>query len=91
MSLNGSCLAPGFSSCLPPCSLYQILLKWDRPMRPAQAQRPRKKPEFVRVTLEANPVTGLLADGIGYQYWTYNGTVPGPMTCVRQGIPLSSP
>ena len=45
----------------------------------------RKKPEFVRVTLEAKPVTGLLADGIGYQYWTYNGTVPGPMIRVRQG------
>jgi nitrite reductase (NO-forming) len=45
----------------------------------------RKKPEFVRVTLEAKPVTGLLADGVGYQYWTYNGTVPGPMIRVRQG------
>jgi FtsP/CotA-like multicopper oxidase with cupredoxin domain len=28
---------------------------------------------------EAKPITGLLADGVGYQYWTYNGTVPGPM------------
>jgi nitrite reductase (NO-forming) len=45
----------------------------------------RKKPEFVRVTLEAKPVTGLLADGVGYHYWTYNGTVPGPMIRVRQG------
>ena len=45
----------------------------------------RKKPELVRVTLEAKPVTGLLADGVGYQYWTYNGTVPGPMIRVRQG------
>jgi nitrite reductase (NO-forming) len=45
----------------------------------------RKKPEFVHVTLEAKPVTGLLADGVGYQYWTYNGTVPGPMIRVRQG------
>ncbi len=45
----------------------------------------RKKPELVRVTIEAKPVTGLLADGVGYQYWTYNGTVPGPMIRVRQG------
>jgi len=45
----------------------------------------RNKPTFVLVTLEAKPVTGLLADGVGYQYWTYNGTVPGPMIRVRQG------
>jgi nitrite reductase (NO-forming) len=45
----------------------------------------RKKPEFVVVKLEAKPVTGLLADGVGYKYWTYNGTVPGPMIRVRQG------
>ncbi len=45
----------------------------------------RKKPALVRVTLEAKTVTGLLADGVGYQYWTYNGTVPGPMIRVRQG------
>jgi nitrite reductase (NO-forming) len=45
----------------------------------------RKKPELVRVTLEAKPVTGLLADGVGYKFWTYNGTVPGPMIRVRQG------
>ena len=30
----------------------------------------RKKPDFVRVTLEAKPVTGLLADGVGHQYCT---------------------
>ncbi len=35
--------------------------------------------------LEARPVTGLLAEGVGYHYWTYNGTVPGPMIRVRQG------
>lgn len=45
----------------------------------------RKKPALVRVTLETKSVTGLLADGVGYQYWTYNGTVPGPMIRVRQG------
>src|SRR5262249_47620565 len=44
-----------------------------------------KKGGGVHVELEAKPVTGLLADGVGYQYWTYNGTVPGPMIRVRQG------
>jgi nitrite reductase (NO-forming) len=55
---------------------------------PAPAVAPpvnRKKPELVRVELEAKPVTGLLTDGTGYQYWTFNGTVPGPMIRVRQG------
>jgi nitrite reductase (NO-forming) len=37
------------------------------------------------VALEARPVTGLLADGVGYRYWAYNGTVPGPMIRLRQG------
>jgi FtsP/CotA-like multicopper oxidase with cupredoxin domain len=55
---------------------------------PAPAVAPpvnRKKPELVHVELEAKPVTGLLTDGTGYQYWTFNGTVPGPMIRVRQG------
>jgi nitrite reductase (NO-forming) len=43
----------------------------------------RKKPELVHVAFEAKPIAGLLAPGIGYQYWTYNGTVPGPMIRVR--------
>jgi nitrite reductase (NO-forming) len=45
----------------------------------------RKKLALVHVALEAKPVTGLLANGVGYKYWTYNGTVPGPMIRVRQG------
>jgi len=45
----------------------------------------RKKPATVHVELEVRPVTGLLSEGIGYHYWTYNGTVPGPMIRVRQG------
>ena len=45
----------------------------------------RKHPATVRVALEARPVTGLLADGVGYRYWAYNGTVPGPMIRLRQG------
>ncbi len=45
----------------------------------------RKKPATVHVELEARPATGLLAEEIGYHYWTYNGTVPGPMIRVSQG------
>ena len=44
----------------------------------------RNKPEFVKVELEAMPVTALLAENVGYNYWTFNGTVPGPMIRLRQ-------
>ncbi|VVM07361.1 copper-containing nitrite reductase [Methylacidimicrobium tartarophylax] len=55
------------------------------PQPPVAPPVNRHKPTLVHVTLECKSVTGLLADGVGYQYWTYNGTVPGPMIRVRQG------
>lgn len=45
----------------------------------------RRKPEFVKVELEAMPVTALLTEKVGYNFWTFNGTVPGPMIRLRQG------
>ncbi len=45
----------------------------------------RSEPALVKVELEAKEVTAYLADGIAYTFWTYNGTVPGPMIRVRQG------
>jgi len=45
----------------------------------------RSEPALVKVELEAREVTAYLADGIAYTFWTYNGTVPGPMIRVRQG------
>ncbi len=39
----------------------------------------------VKVDLKTREVSALLADGITYTYWTFNGTVPGPMIRVRQG------
>jgi nitrite reductase (NO-forming) len=42
-------------------------------------------PRTHRVELEAKEVTALLATGVGYRFWTFNGTVPGPMLRVRQG------
>ncbi|CAI8879881.1 copper-containing nitrite reductase [Methylocaldum szegediense] len=45
----------------------------------------RDNPAIVSVELETKVVTALMADGVGYTYWTYNGTVPGPMIRVRQG------
>ncbi|HEY8489976.1 MAG TPA: copper-containing nitrite reductase [Dehalococcoidia bacterium] len=42
-------------------------------------------PETVAVHLETVELTGTLDDGTTYAYWTFNGTVPGPLIRVRQG------
>jgi nitrite reductase (NO-forming) len=45
----------------------------------------RTGPATVRVTLETSEVKGLLAPGVEYTFWTFGGTVPGPMIRVRVG------
>ena len=45
----------------------------------------RRGPQTVRVDLETTEVTGQLADGSTYRYWTFNGRVPGPFVRVRVG------
>ena len=42
-------------------------------------------PMTVRVDLTAQEVTGILADGTTYDYFTFDGQVPGPMIRVRVG------
>lgn len=42
-------------------------------------------PATVRVDLTTQEVTGVLADGTTFDYFTFDGTVPGPMIRVRQG------
>lgn len=44
-----------------------------------------REPETVRVELVAEEVVGQLADGTVMTYFTFNGTVPGPMLRVRVG------
>lgn len=45
----------------------------------------RKERTTVKVALEAIVVQGKLADGVTYEYWTYNRQVPGPFIRVREG------
>lgn len=49
----------------------------------------------VVVNLEAKEYVSEIADGVKYGYWSFNGTVPGPMARVRVGdtveIHLSNP
>lgn len=48
---------------------------------PIGARGPRR----VTVNLYTEEVTGRLADGTSYDYWTFNGKVPGPFVRVRVG------
>jgi len=40
---------------------------------------------IVPVEIETKEIVGLMDDGVAYTYWTFGGTVPGPMLRVRQG------
>lgn len=44
-----------------------------------------RPPQLVKVHLTAEEVTGFLADGTTYRYFTFDGKVPGPMIRVRVG------
>ncbi|MGE5277498.1 MAG: copper-containing nitrite reductase [Acidobacteriota bacterium] len=45
----------------------------------------RNSPALVVVRLEAIEKVGELMDGVQYEFWTFNGTVPGPFIRVRVG------
>jgi nitrite reductase (NO-forming) len=45
----------------------------------------RKEPARVVVNVETTEYVGTLAEGIQYKFWSFNGTVPGPMIRVRVG------
>jgi nitrite reductase (NO-forming) len=40
-------------------------------------------PNTIKIDFEAREVTGKLADGASYHYWTFNQKVPGPFVRVR--------
>lgn len=45
----------------------------------------RTAPATVVVNFEAKEFVGELASGVKYKFWSFNGTVPGPMVRVREG------
>lgn len=45
----------------------------------------RNYPQEVDVEIEAKEVIGEMTDGIMFNYWTYNGQVPGPFIRARVG------
>ena len=44
-----------------------------------------REPRLVPIEIETREVVGQLDEGVAYTYWTFGGTVPGPMLRVRQG------
>src|SRR5690606_9365752 len=56
-------------------------------LAPPNAPAPitRKSPARVKIHLEVSERIGTLADGVRYTFWTFGGTVPGPMLRVRVG------
>ena len=57
------------------------------PLPAPQAAGPinRSQPAYVKFDLTTQKVTAKMADGVAYDYWTFNGTVPGPMLRVLEG------
>jgi nitrite reductase (NO-forming) len=45
----------------------------------------KRGPQRVKVDLETVEITGRLADGASYRYWTFNHKVPGPFVRIRVG------
>ena len=45
----------------------------------------RSTPATVVVEMEAKEYVGTIAEGVQYKFWSFNGTVPGPMIRVRVG------
>jgi FtsP/CotA-like multicopper oxidase with cupredoxin domain len=56
-----------------------------RPATAVAAPLNRTAPAAVRVDLETQEVVAEIAQGESYTYWTFNGSVPGPMVRVRVG------
>jgi nitrite reductase (NO-forming) len=46
---------------------------------------PPRGPAHVHYEMETVEKVAQLADGVSYEFWTFNGTVPGPMLRVRIG------
>ena len=45
----------------------------------------RTEPAHLIVKLSTEEKVGELSEGVQYEFWTYNGTVPGPFIRLRQG------
>ena len=85
MTTPGSGAAPGAAAgpiaSAKPVSVKEI----SRPASDVPPPITRTTPTTVVVTLETKEVIATLGEGQTYSYWTFDGTVPGPMLRVRVG------
>src|SRR5690606_14341352 len=44
-----------------------------------------REPQHLSLELETREVIAEIAPGVSFNYWTFNGQVPGPMLRVREG------
>src|SRR5690606_40522331 len=44
-----------------------------------------REPQEISLALETREVLSEVAPGISFNYWTFNGQVPGPMLRIREG------
>jgi nitrite reductase (NO-forming) len=76
---------------VPSATTIHKLIKAEGPIDivrdPADVPPPvgKRGPQRVKVDLDTVEVTGKLADGATYRYWTFNQKVPGPFIRVRVG------
>lgn len=80
--LSGALLGPATSGFAMEMATIKAQLT-TLPQVPAPITR--KNPAHVVVNMEAKEYVGTLADGVKYKFWSFNGTVPGPMMRVRVG------
>lgn len=80
-------VGPGDAPHVHELPLDRLMRVEDISKSPDQLPPPiqRDQPGTVHYTLEAREVIAPLAEGVDYAFWTYNGTVPGPLLRARQG------
>lgn len=44
-----------------------------------------REPQFIREEIEIKEVIGYVDEGVAFEFWTFGGTIPGPMVRVRVG------
>jgi nitrite reductase (NO-forming) len=64
---------------------YERVADIARDARDVPAATGRRAPADVDITLTAKEVLAEIAPGVVVNYWTFDGTVPGPMLRVREG------
>lgn len=79
---------------LPFKNVFAFFLRSNEMERPADiARNPNDvptlsastSPQRVKIELETREVIAEMADGVKFNYWTFDGTVPGPFLRVREG------